>query len=53
MEHWAKMGKSKQKTKSLIFNPFQANIPFLYPLTTSENQSKKKTTTGYSKGTLN
>ena len=27
------------KNRILIYNPFQANLPFLYPLKTSKNSS--------------
>ena len=34
------------------FNPFQANVPFLYPLKTSENLWFSEVFRGYRKGTL-
>ena len=43
------------KPKYLIItkiNPFQANVPFLYPLKMSENQRFSDVFRGYKKGTL-
>ena len=36
----------------LVFNPFHANVPFLYPLETSENMGFPKVFRGYRYGTL-
>ena len=35
-----------------FLNPFQANVPFLYPLKTPENQMFFDVFRGYRKGTL-
>ena len=35
-----------------IINPFHANVPFLYPLKTSENQRFSDVFGGYRNGTL-
>ena len=35
-----------------LFNPFQANVPFLCPMKTSENQRFSDVFRGYKKGTL-
>ena len=35
-----------------IANPFQVNVPFLYPLKTSENQRFSEVFTMYSNGTM-
>ena len=37
---------------SCLINPFQANVPFLYPLKTSENLWFSDVFRGYRKGTL-
>ena len=43
---------SSNYNKTTLINPFQANIPFLYPLKTSENRSFSDVFRGYRNGKL-
>ena len=58
------MSKKKQKTKktriseisrkifTTLFNPFLVDVPFLYPLKTSEKSNNADVFRGYRNGTL-